>query len=384
MESYSLSNALPAFIEYGTQLDLEFFLVIQVVLGMFGALREVPVYNLPLFLFGLYAYQNRDSIDPLKQFSMFTALSIILDITWLLLNELSLGYVLTIVSLILKPLTLVSVFHLLKLRREPFGTNWSSLGPYGGDGYGRYQSLGDPLLDVDERDAQEVHIPRHDRYPSSIRRYSSNHSHQSHNSHHSHNQHTPPQWNSTNSSAGSGIFSGDHRGIGGRGGAAALATSHGSGGTHHSPMSYPGSIRSGHTPSSLKGGDGVLSDSASGNLRKEEESGFSPVPTHQQQHHQQHQQQHHHQAQYPVSTASSLSATAGGNGAGYGMAPMSPGRTSGASGRSTSPGGGGEGVVGTADRDASEKEDSDGATSEKKRKPSRKHHGVNREDYQEF
>ncbi|KAG0237603.1 hypothetical protein BGW42_000430 [Actinomortierella wolfii] len=254
MESYTLSNALPAFIEYGTQLDLEFFLCVQVVLGMFGALRDVPVYNLPLFLYGLYAYQNRDSVDPLKQ-----------------------------------PLTLVSGFHLLKLRREPFGTNWSSLGPYGGDNYGRYQSLGDPLLDVDERDAQEVHIPRHDRYPSSIRRYSSHHSQQSHTSysshHHNspyHSQQSPPHWNNnhTSSSVGSGGIAGELRGAAvTHHGAAATANSHG---TPHSGASYPGSIGSGRAPSSLRGGDGVLSDSASGSIRKEEESGYSPAPAQQQ------------------------------------------------------------------------------------------------------
>ncbi|KAG0239921.1 hypothetical protein BGW41_007404 [Actinomortierella wolfii] len=322
MESYTLSNALPAFIEYGTQLDLEFFLCVQVVLGMFGALRDVPVYNLPLFLYGLYAYQNRDSVDPLKQLN-----------------------------------------HCLVDTQD-----WSSLGPYGGDNYGRYQSLGDPLLDVDERDAQEVHIPRHDRYPSSIRRYSSHHSQQSHTSysshHHNspyHSQQSPPHWNNnhTSSSVGSGGIAGELRGAAvTHHGAAATANSHG---TPHSGASYPGSIGSGRASSSLRGGDGVLSDSASGSIRKEEESGYSPAPA---------------QQQAPSSTtAVSSTQQPTSEGMGLGMLPMSPGRASGQQQQqqqgglnaSTSPGTGG-----ITEHDAPADDEGDNVTTEKKRKSSRK------------
>ncbi|KAG0003025.1 hypothetical protein BGZ65_002124 [Modicella reniformis] len=63
------------------------------------------------------------------------------------------------------PVTIISAFQLLKYRGEPFssfggGMDWPGRSVYGaGSGIGGYQSLGDPI--DDERDAEEVNIPRH-------------------------------------------------------------------------------------------------------------------------------------------------------------------------------------------------------------------------------
>ncbi|KAG0363889.1 hypothetical protein BG005_003709 [Podila minutissima] len=160
-----MSDFLPQLIEFATQLDLQRLIVTQTTLSLLAAIRNVPVYNIPLLLFGLYAYQHHDSVEPLQQFAGFTAFSMLADITWLLLSEyIGFGEIITIILLIFKPLTIISALQLLKFRGDPFsslggGMDWS-LGQRGQGGGGlAYQSLADGM--EDERDAQEINIPRH-------------------------------------------------------------------------------------------------------------------------------------------------------------------------------------------------------------------------------
>ncbi|KAG0024005.1 hypothetical protein BGZ82_010600 [Podila clonocystis] len=137
-----MSDFLPQLIEFATQLDLQRLIVTQTTLSLLAAIRNVPVYNIPLLLFGLYAYQHHDSVEPLQQFAGFTAFSMLADITWLLLSEfIGFGEIITIILLIFKVM------------------DWS-LGQRGQGGGGlAYQSLADGM--EDERDAQEINIPRH-------------------------------------------------------------------------------------------------------------------------------------------------------------------------------------------------------------------------------
>ncbi|KAF9916139.1 hypothetical protein BX616_004521 [Lobosporangium transversale] len=169
-----MADILPQLIDFATQLDLQRLIVAQTIVCLLAAIRSVPVYNLPLLFFGLYAYEHHESAEPLQQFAGFTAFSILLDIVWCLLSPgIGFGEGLTIVVLLFKPFTIISALQLLKYRGDPFsilgGGGWSSRGHgLGNGGFGAYQSLGDPL--DDERDAEEISIPRH-------------HSGNSHNSH---------------------------------------------------------------------------------------------------------------------------------------------------------------------------------------------------------
>ncbi|KAF9378347.1 hypothetical protein CPB97_009639 [Podila verticillata] len=160
-----MSEFLPQLIEFATQLDLQKLIVTQTTLSLLAAIRNVPAYNIPLLFFGLYAYQHHDSVEPLQQFAGFTAFSMLADITWLLLSEfIGFGEIITIILLIFKPLTIISALQLLKFRGDPFsslggGMDWS-LGQRGQGGSSlAYQSLADGM--EDERDAQEINIPRH-------------------------------------------------------------------------------------------------------------------------------------------------------------------------------------------------------------------------------
>ncbi|KAI1320604.1 hypothetical protein EDD11_000126 [Mortierella claussenii] len=172
-----MADFLPQLIEFATQLDLQRLIVAQTTICLFAAIRSVPVYNLPLLFFGLYAYQHHDSAEPLQQFAGFTAFTILLDIVWCLLSPgIGFGEGLTIAVLLFKPITIISALQLLKYRGDPFsslggGTGWSSRG---NGGFSGYQSLGDAM--DDERDAEEISIPRH-------------HSGNSHNSSQLHYQH---------------------------------------------------------------------------------------------------------------------------------------------------------------------------------------------------
>ncbi|KAI8359418.1 hypothetical protein B0O80DRAFT_440242 [Mortierella sp. GBAus27b] len=160
-----MADILPQLIEFATQLDLQRLIVVQTTICLFAAIRSVPAYNLPLFFFGLYAYQHHDSAEPLQQFAAFTAFTILLDIVWCILaSNIGLGEGLTIVALLLKPMTIISALQLLKYRGDPFSSfsagNWAGRNAFGGGGgIGGYQSLGDAM--DDERDAEEISIPRH-------------------------------------------------------------------------------------------------------------------------------------------------------------------------------------------------------------------------------
>ncbi|KAF9957318.1 hypothetical protein BGZ70_009546 [Mortierella alpina] len=161
-----MADILPQLIDFATQLDLQRLIVIQTTLCLFAALRSVPVYNLPLLFFGLYAYQHHDSIEPLQQFAGFTAFSILLDIVWFLLTpSFGFGEGLTIAVLLFKPMSIISALQLLKYRGDPFsplgaGMSWTGLRSQGYDGTGdRYHALADDMDDL--RDAEEISIPRH-------------------------------------------------------------------------------------------------------------------------------------------------------------------------------------------------------------------------------
>jgi len=53
-------------------------------LSLFGGIRTVPSYNIPLLFFGLYAYQHHDSSEPLQQVLIVSAPSICVKKTWVI------------------------------------------------------------------------------------------------------------------------------------------------------------------------------------------------------------------------------------------------------------------------------------------------------------
>ncbi|KAK3829835.1 MAG: hypothetical protein JOS17DRAFT_747729 [Linnemannia elongata] len=160
-----MADILPQLIDFASQLDLQRVIVLQTTICLFGAIRSVPAYNIPLLLFGLYAYEHHDSADPLQQFAGFTAFSILLDIVWCLLSPgIGFGEALTIAALLLKPVSIISALQLLKYRGDPFsnlgeGLNWTGQRSHGYGNGSAYQTLAE-----DERDAEEISIPRHHHY----------------------------------------------------------------------------------------------------------------------------------------------------------------------------------------------------------------------------
>ncbi|KAG0378438.1 hypothetical protein BGX24_003839 [Mortierella sp. AD032] len=160
-----MADILSQLIDFASQLDLQRVIVLQTTICLFAAIRTVPVYNIPLLLFGLYAYEHHDSVGPLQQFAGFTAFSILLDIVWCLLSPgIGFGEALTIAALLLKPVSIISALQLLKYRGDPFsnlgeGLNWSGQRSHGYGNGSAYQTLAEGM--EDERDAEEISIPRH-------------------------------------------------------------------------------------------------------------------------------------------------------------------------------------------------------------------------------
>ncbi|KAG0284967.1 hypothetical protein BGZ96_010717 [Linnemannia gamsii] len=124
-----MADILPQLIEFASQLDLQRVILLQTTICLFGAMRSVPAYNIPLLFFGLYAYDHHDSVDPLQQ-----------------------------------PVSIISALQLLKYRGDPFsnlgeGLNWSGHRSHGYANGSPYQTLAEGM--EDERDAEEISIPRH-------------------------------------------------------------------------------------------------------------------------------------------------------------------------------------------------------------------------------
>jgi len=138
-------------------IDTQTLITAQAVLAFIAAPYVSPPYNLPLFLFGIYASERTDSSDSLRLFSGFLTLSFVFDIIWLAKTSGQNGFIkfLTIINLIVKVPTLFASLNTLRLRGDsiassfanaPFGSNqpvWSMPGGFSSrDGY---QTVDDDL-----------------------------------------------------------------------------------------------------------------------------------------------------------------------------------------------------------------------------------------------
>ncbi|KAL0951177.1 hypothetical protein HGRIS_007908 [Hohenbuehelia grisea] len=89
-----------------------------------------PPYNLPIFLFGIYAQENQESIQSLQTFTGLLGVSKIFDIIWMVRNEQS-GFIkfFTVVLLLLK----IPTFFAFGLALRQRGAQFGGLGIRGGD-----------------------------------------------------------------------------------------------------------------------------------------------------------------------------------------------------------------------------------------------------------
>ncbi|CEP11306.1 hypothetical protein [Parasitella parasitica] len=123
------------------QANLASLLGLHLGLSLFGAVASNPSYNIPIFFFGIWAYNYRESNSPLKT----VGFSILLDLIWFYLHggnsqgESGFGFAkfFNIISLFIKPLSVYSGINNLKERGDALNTgNWSDApGAFPSGGY---------------------------------------------------------------------------------------------------------------------------------------------------------------------------------------------------------------------------------------------------------
>ncbi|THH34028.1 hypothetical protein EUX98_g89 [Antrodiella citrinella] len=121
---------------------------------------NAPLYNFPLFLFGVYAQESQENTESLKLFSGFVAISVLFDIIWMSTNPQNWFIrAVTIAILIIKLPTALACLAALRQRGAQFNglgfrgndlagaTVWSMPGGFtsGGDREG-YQTVDEPTL----------------------------------------------------------------------------------------------------------------------------------------------------------------------------------------------------------------------------------------------
>ncbi|KAI0068186.1 hypothetical protein BV25DRAFT_1818562 [Artomyces pyxidatus] len=137
-------------------LDPSKLVIAEVALSFLTTPFTAPTYNLPIFLFGLYAQDNAEAVLSLQVFSALVGLSVISDIIWIGKNEQN-GFIklLSIIILILKAPTFIAFASTLRSRGAQFSglglrgdsisgpTLWSMPGGFTSGGRDGYEAVDD-------------------------------------------------------------------------------------------------------------------------------------------------------------------------------------------------------------------------------------------------
>ncbi|KIM34019.1 hypothetical protein M408DRAFT_89504 [Serendipita vermifera MAFF 305830] len=90
-----------------------------------------PTYNLPVFLYGLWAVQVTETYEPLRVFAGFVGTSLLLDVIWLFNNDpATLVKIILILTWLFKILTFLSIMVSLRHRGDRFGASLPTAGEF--------------------------------------------------------------------------------------------------------------------------------------------------------------------------------------------------------------------------------------------------------------
>ncbi|KAI8334690.1 hypothetical protein BC941DRAFT_431899 [Chlamydoabsidia padenii] len=131
------------------QTNLATLLGFHLGVSLFGAVSSSPSYNIPIFFFGIWAYNYHESNSPIKTFTGCLVLSILLDIVWFILHsgnpQNESGYtfalVMNVVSLMTKPVTVFAAVTTIQNRGDSLNTGSWADAP--GSFPGAYQTVRD-------------------------------------------------------------------------------------------------------------------------------------------------------------------------------------------------------------------------------------------------
>ncbi|GBE78194.1 hypothetical protein BKA93DRAFT_303772 [Sparassis latifolia] len=116
--------------DFVQRLDPSKLVLVETILSFSVLAFDAPTYNLPIFLFGVYAQETSDAVQSLQTFIYLLSASILYDIIWMY-NYPQHWFIklITILTLVLKVPTLLAFVTTLHQR----GANLSSLGFRGND-----------------------------------------------------------------------------------------------------------------------------------------------------------------------------------------------------------------------------------------------------------
>ncbi|KAI0033175.1 hypothetical protein K488DRAFT_48225 [Vararia minispora EC-137] len=137
--------------DFVNSLDPSKLVVGETLLAFLLSPFNAPIYNFPLFLFGIYAQENSDAVQSLQLFSVLLPISGVFDIYWLASHEQGvLVKLLHILLLVLKLPTFVAFAGALRSRGAQFsgiaglgGIVWSMPGGFTSGGREGYQTVDD-------------------------------------------------------------------------------------------------------------------------------------------------------------------------------------------------------------------------------------------------
>ncbi|EIM83305.1 uncharacterized protein STEHIDRAFT_62956 [Stereum hirsutum FP-91666 SS1] len=110
-------------------LDPSRLVLMETVLSFVISPFTAPAYNLPIFLFGIYAQENTEAVQSLQVFTGLVGASALADLAWMLRNEQNWFIkLLNVLILVLKAPTFLAFASSLRSR----GAQFSNLGGIGG------------------------------------------------------------------------------------------------------------------------------------------------------------------------------------------------------------------------------------------------------------
>ncbi|KAI0936348.1 hypothetical protein AcW1_000613 [Taiwanofungus camphoratus] len=116
--------------EFIQRLDPSKLVLAETALSFAVSAFDAPKYNLPIFLFGVYAQENSEAVQSLKTFTYLVSASVLYDIIWMYNHKQHwLTGLITVITVILKVPTIFAFVTALNQR----GGQISNLGFRGSD-----------------------------------------------------------------------------------------------------------------------------------------------------------------------------------------------------------------------------------------------------------
>jgi len=137
------------------RLDPSKLVLVGAALSFAVSASEAPSYNLPIFLFGIYAQENSEVVQSLQAFTYLLAASVLYDLIWMYNYEQYWVFrLITVITTVLKLPAVLAFMMSLQQRGAQFSirgndlggaTVWSMPGGFTSNVRGGYQNVDEPV-----------------------------------------------------------------------------------------------------------------------------------------------------------------------------------------------------------------------------------------------